>query len=110
MSVKVKSEIEKLESKYTLGADYIKQINHGISGRFKEAYILKYVEYKNTINYFEVYIKSLLRFHEENHKDINLCPITERKFTTMYKNAKHSLNIYKAELANIRNHIGSFEF
>ena len=107
MSVKVKSEIEKLESRYSLGADYIKKINHNVSYKFKEAYISKYVEYQNIIKYFELYIKSLEKFHEKHHRDIGKCPITDRTFKSIYKDSKHTLSIYKAELVNIKDKIAN---
>ncbi len=69
MSVKVKTTIKKSNS-HSLGADYIKQINQDVDRRCKDAYISQYVEYKNVIKYFKLYIKRLERFHEKFHSDI----------------------------------------
>ena len=105
MSVNVKSEIEKLEGRYSVGSNYIKQINHSVSNRLRNTYMAKYNKYQEVIKYFEEYIMSLLDFHEKNHRDINSCPITEMEFINLYNNANHTYNKYKSELSIIKDSI-----
>ena len=110
MSVKVKTTIEKLSNSYNFGADYIKQINHDVERRCKDAYISQYVEYKNVIKYFELYIKRLERFHKKFHSDISKCPHTEIDFKNMYRDSKNILNRYKGELVDIEERIANCSY
>jgi hypothetical protein len=107
MSVKIKSDIEKLEIKYNVGADYIKHINSNASYKFREAYIAKYVEYQNVIRYFETYMKKLRKYHEKNHRDIDSNKITKNAFHTMYNNTENTIAMYKAELHDIKEKIAN---
>lgn len=110
MSVKIKGRIEKLYSSYSLCADYIKQINNDVERRCKDAYISQYVEYKNVIKYFELYIKHLERFHEKFHSDISKCPHTESDFKNIYRDSKSILNRYKGELVDIKERIANCSY
>lgn len=107
MSVKIKSDIEKLENKYNIGADYIKHINSNVTYKFREAYIAKYVEYMHIIRYFETYIKKLRRYHKKNHTDIDSDKFTKSTFYTMYNNTEHTIAMYKAELHDVKDKIAN---